>query len=155
MMKRGLIFAAAALLAAPALAADQVSLVSEVFVEKVVVAPNGRASTLLKQPDVVMPGDNLVFIVKYRNQGSQSARNFILTNPMPNAVAFREAAGEAALFSVDGGKSWGRLSELKVQGSDRRLRSARPDDVTHVRWAFRQPLPAGASGKVTFRGTVR
>jgi uncharacterized repeat protein (TIGR01451 family) len=155
MMKQGLIFAAAALLAAPALAANQVSLVSEVFVEKVVVAPNGRASTLLKQPDVVMPGDNLVFVVKYRNEGAQSARNFILTNPMPNAVAFREAAGEGALFSVDGGKSWGRLGELKVQGSDRRLRSARPDDVTHVRWAFRQPLPAGASGKVTFRGTVR
>ena len=157
MINQGLIIAAIASLAsaAPAVAAGRVSLASEVFVEKIVVGPDGRANTLLKQPEVVMPGDNLVFILKYRNQGSEAARNFILTNPMPSAVAFREAAGDGALFSVDGGKKWGQLGELKVQGSDRSFRAARPDDVTHVRWAFRQPLPAGATGKVTFRGTVR
>ena len=157
MIKQGLIFAATACgaIAAPAFAADRVSLASEVFVEKIVVGPDGRANTLLKQPEIVMPGDNLVFILKYRNQGNEAARNFILTNPMPSAVAFREATGAGALFSVNGGKNWGLLGELKVQGSDRSFRAARPDDVTHVRWAFRQPLPAGATGKVSFRGTVR
>jgi uncharacterized repeat protein (TIGR01451 family) len=146
-----------ALLLSPglALAADSVTLASEVFVEKTVTAPDGRARILLDQPKLVMPGDNLVFVLKYRNDGTAPATNFSVTNPMPSAVAFREAPGNLAQYSVDGGHIWGFLSNLKVQEDDGRWRSARPEDVTHVRWTFRQPLPAGASGKLTFRGAVR
>jgi uncharacterized repeat protein (TIGR01451 family) len=138
-----------------ALAADSVSLASEVFVEKAVTAPDGRTRIMLDQPKLVMPGDNLFFVLKYRNDGTAPAANFSVTNPMPSAVAFREAPGNQAQYSVDGGHVWGLLSNLKVRDSDGRWRSAHPEDVTHVRWTFRQPLPVGASGKLTFRGAVR
>jgi uncharacterized repeat protein (TIGR01451 family) len=138
-----------------ALAADSVTLASEVFVEKAVVAPDGRTRIMLDQPKLVMPGDNLVFVLKYRNEGNAPAAHFSVTNPMPSAVAFREAPGNLAQYSVDNGRNWGSLATLRVQEQDGRWRSARPEDVTHVRWTFRQPLPVGASGKLTFRGAVR
>ena len=28
-------------------------------------------------------------------------------------------------------------------------------DVTHVRWAFSQPIPAGGEGRLSFRGIVK
>ena len=136
-------------------AADAVNLASEVFIEKTVQGEDGRPFTTLDKPDRVMPGDNLVFVLKYRNTGREAARNFSVTNPLPRAVAFRETPNGMAQFSVDSGQNWGVLSQLRIRDNSGRLRSARPDDVTHVRWTFRQPLPSGASGKLTFRGTVR
>lgn len=136
-------------------ASDAVSLSSEVFVEKTVTGDDGKTRILLDQPKLVMPGDNLVFVLKYRNASAEPAANFSVTNPLPAAVSFRDTGGEKALYSVDGGRNWGMISTLKIRERTGRLRSARPDDVTHVRWTFRQPLPAGATGKLTFRGTVR
>ena len=136
-------------------AADAVSLTSEVFVEKTVTDDDGKTRILLDQPKLVMPGDNLVFVLKYRNGGTTPAANFSVTNPLPSAVSFRDTGGGAALYSVDGGRNWGTLSHLRIREGTSRWRSARPDDVTHVRWTFRQPLPAGATGKLSFRGTVR
>ncbi len=141
--------------ASAAQAADSITLASQVFVEKTVTGPDGRTQVQLNQPTRVMPGDDLVFVLKYRNAGQAPAKNFSVTNPLPRAVAFRETAGGSALYSVDGGRNWGALPALQVRAEHGRLRLARPDDVTHVRWTFRQPLPAGASGKLTFRGTVR
>jgi hypothetical protein len=78
----------------------------------------------------------------------------MVTNQMPPAVVFQHA-GNGALVSVDGGKSWGALSTLFIAEHNGRRRSARPEDVTHIRWQLNQPVPAGGAGKLTFRGTVR
>ena len=154
-MNRILLFIALMMSPGFALAANGVSLTSEVFLEKAVVGSDGRPAILLDQPKLVTPGDNLVFVLRYENKSAAPATNVSVTNPLPAAVSFREAPGRLALYSVDGGHNWGTLSALKVRERDGRFRAARPDDVTHVRWTFRQPLPAGASGKLTFRGTVR
>ncbi len=136
-------------------ASSSVSLASQVFVEKAVTDDDGRTRIVLDEPKQVTPGDNLVFVLRYRNTGEEPATNFSVTNPLPKAVSFREAPGNGARFSVDGGKNWGTLNALVIHGSDGHARRARPDDVTHVRWTFRQPLPAGRAGQITFRGTVR
>jgi uncharacterized repeat protein (TIGR01451 family) len=152
---RGIAILIALIGASAAQAADSVMLASEVFVEKIVTGSDGRPQVLLQQPKRVMPGDDLVFVLKYRNAGQAPAKNFSVTNPLPRAVSFRETTQKSAVYSVDGGRIWGALPALQVRADDGRLRLARPDDVTHVRWTFRQPLPAGASGKLSFRGTVR
>ena len=59
------------------------------------------------------------------------------------------------LVSVDGGRQWGSLSELTVAETDGTRRAAQPADVTHVRWAFDKPVPAGGTGKLLFRGVVK
>jgi uncharacterized repeat protein (TIGR01451 family) len=143
------------LLPTSAWAADNVRLSSEVFVEKMETAPSGKARIVLHQPKLVVPGDRLVFVLSYRNEGATTATNFTVTNPMPSAVSFAEAPGALAQYSVDNGRVWGALASLKLRESDGKWRAARPDDVTHVRWILTQPLPSGSGGKLTFRGIVR
>jgi uncharacterized repeat protein (TIGR01451 family) len=145
------------LLFAPAIARanDAVALESMVFVEKTVKQPNGVTKTILEAPKIVVPGDKLVFILKYRNTGTQAANHFVVTNPMPSAVAFQSAPTDGAQVSVNGGRDWGQLNELKVKESDGFWREARPEDVTHVRWPMSKPIAAGATGRLSFRGIVR
>lgn len=138
-----------------AIAADNVALSSTVFVEKTVADPGGRSRTILTEPKVVLPGDRLIFVLNYRNVGSAPANNFIVTNPLPGAVAFQGTADQRASVSIDGGRIWGKLAELRVREGDGSVRSARPEDVTHVRWALTGKVPVGAQGKLSFRGIVR
>ena len=72
-------------LAAPAaaLAADEVRLTSEVFVERNVPQPDGTVRKVREAPNVVTPGDTLIFILSYRNEGAAAATGFVVTNPMP------------------------------------------------------------------------
>lgn len=152
---RSLIILFGLLMPAAAIAADNVALTSEVFVEKTTRDAQGRTVTTLQEPKVVVPGDRLVFMLKYKNQGAAPATNFVLTNPLPEAVTFEGTSDTGAEVSVDGGKSWGQLSALKVKAADGSMRAAQTADVTHVRWAVKSPIPAGAQGKLSFRGTVK
>ena len=136
-------------------AANDVALTSNVFVEKSVAQPDGRKRLVLEEPRVVVPGDKLVFVLNYKNVGGKPANDFVVTNPMPGAVAYQGTGDAGAIVSIDGGKSWGLLSALKVHNRDGSVRGAYPEDVTHVRWAMKSAIPVGAAGKFSFRGVVR
>ncbi|WP_106639447.1 DUF11 domain-containing protein [Allosphingosinicella vermicomposti] len=144
----------AALLPASAFA-NNVQLESQVFVERIVTGPDGKEQTALQEPKVVTPGEKLVFELNYKNTGSKPADDFVVTNPMPAAVSYAGGESDGSVVSVDGGKTWGPLASLKVAGTDGVERAAQASDVTHVRWTFAQAIPAGAQGKLTFRGTVK
>ncbi len=153
-MKRLILTLAALCAPYSAIAAEKVELSSDVYVEKVSHDANGRKSVVLEKPLKVVPGDRLVFILKYRNVGDRTAENFVVTNPMPSAVAFQETLDGTELVSIDGGKNWGRLKDLRVRmGSG--YRDAVPEDVTHIRWNINDDISAGSQGKLTFRGVVR
>jgi uncharacterized repeat protein (TIGR01451 family) len=136
-------------------AGGNVSLSSDVFVERVKPGPDGKPAVVREAPGVVTPGDKLVFELGYRNSGAQPATGFALTDPIPESVTFAGSESPGATFSVDGGKSWGPLASLKVRAADGTARPATRADVTHIRWSFAQAIPAGASGKVSFRGVVK
>jgi uncharacterized repeat protein (TIGR01451 family) len=150
-----LILLLAALTPGSALAANQVALDNHVFVERVSVDAEGKQRILLEEPKVVVPGDRLVFVLNYRNAGAQPADKFVVTNPMPSAVRFADAGDARPFVSVDGGKQWGLLSDLSVPTADGTRRAAQPADVTHIRWAFQNPIPVGGTGKLMFRGVVK
>ena len=40
-------------------------------------------------------------------------------------------------------RGWGQLDQLTVAMADGTRRAAQPNDVTHIRWAFQKPIPAG------------
>lgn len=138
-----------------ALAADPVSLTSEVLVEHVKQEADGSSKIVREQPGVVTPGDKLVFLVSYRNGGAVPASGFVVTNKIPDQIAFSGGESEGAIVSVDGGKSWGPLASLKIANADGSQRPATQDDVTHIRWAFAQPIAAGRAGQLSFRGVVK
>lgn len=143
-------------LAAPSLAtaAQPLDLTNQVFVERMKVTADGQTKISLAEPSKIQPGDQLVFVLNYHNPNSTASRNLFVTNPLPPAVIYQHASKGAAV-SVDGGKNWGTLGRLSVVGADGKRRSARSDDVTHIRWQLDQPIPAGGAGKLTFRGVVR
>jgi uncharacterized repeat protein (TIGR01451 family) len=154
-MTKILFFVLACLAPVAASAADSVSLASEILVERTRTDAAGKSAIVREAPKVVTPGDKLVFLLSYRNAGSAPATGFTVTNPVPAAVAFSGADGDGVDLSVDGGKSWGALASLKIAQADGTSRPARPDDITHVRWTFAQPIPAGGTGQLSFRGIVR
>lgn len=135
-------------------AADNVSLTSKVLVERVKPGADGKPVTVREEPGVVTPGDRLVFVLGYRNGGTEPATGFTLTNPIPPSVAFAGTDDASAVVSVDGGKSWGALAALKVVQADGTSRAAVAADVTHIRWSFGQPIAAGSGGELSFRGVV-
>lgn len=136
-------------------AATPLELKSEVFVERRVVRSDGSNAVVLEKPNMVTPGDNLVFVVRYKNIGGSTANNFVVTNPLPAAVAFNGTSDGLEVVSVDGGKRWGILGTLRVAMRDGTMRPAMLTDVTHIKWNLNQPLTAGAEGKLIFRGIVK
>jgi len=152
-MMRLLICFAALLLPTLAWSQEQVSVKFTSFVEKPATV-NGTTKLVLQEATKVFPGDKVVYVLSYHNSGRTAASNFAITDPIPEHVVFEGTPDATALVSVDGGKSWGSLATLKV-ASATGFRAARPEDVTHVRWALKSAIPAGADGKLSFRGTVR
>jgi uncharacterized repeat protein (TIGR01451 family) len=139
---------------AVAFAANDVALTSAMFVERSVPQAGGAAKVTLEQPKSVPPGAKLVFVLTYRNQGKAAATNFTVTNPIPVGVAFDSTPDAGASYSVDGGKSWGPLTALSI-ATRAGPRAAVPEDVTHVRWVLTKPIAIGATGKLSFRGSVK
>lgn len=151
-----LIFGGFALVSATAvLAASPLQLSSDVFVERQIKRADGSNATVLEKPKLVVPGDSLVFVVKYKNVGQAPAANFSVTNPMPKAVAFNGTSDGLEIVSVDGGVNWGSLAKLSVIGKDGKNRPARMTDVTHIKWKLSKPLSVGSEGKLMFRGVVK
>ncbi len=140
---------------ASSFAATPLQISSDVFVERQIARVDGTKTVVLEKPNLVTPGDNLVFVVKYKNVGGATASNFVVTNPLPSAVTFNGTADGLEVVSIDGGKSWGILNSLRVTQTDGTARPAQRSDVTHIKWNLNQPLTAGAEGKLIFRGVVK
>jgi uncharacterized repeat protein (TIGR01451 family) len=145
----------ASLAATAAMAASPVQLSSEIFVEKMQKRADGSSAVTLLAPKLIVPGDQLVFVVRYKNVGAQAATGFTVTNPLPKAVAFSGTSDGNEIVSIDGGQNWGKLSQLSIKQAGGKARPALMTDVTHLKWNMNQPLTAGAEGKLIFRGVVR
>lgn len=150
-----MIFAAALIAtSSSAIAAPgQVVMQGDVRLEKIVVE-KGASRVELQEPNVVVPGDKLLFTTRYTNSGSSAVQNFVVTNPLPSAVRLVADNTGGYTVSVDGGKTWGALASLKVSDSKGGLRAATELDVTHLRWVIAN-ISAGASGKVEYHAIVR
>jgi hypothetical protein len=134
------------ILAAPNAAQAQgaVAIDSAVFVERVgedserVLAPARRLTR----------GDRVVYVLDWK--GPTGNTGFVVTNPLPRAVAYQGSAHEDEEVSADGGQTWGRLGSLRVAG-----RLAVAEDVTHVRWRIAPPVAARGSGRIAYSAIVR
>ena len=152
---KSVLIAAAFLSGSSAFAKAPLQLASDIFVEREQTKAAGSKAVTLAKPTTVIPGDSLVFVVEYKNVGDKPATDFVVTNPMPRAVRFAGSSDGLEVVSVDGGKSWGFLSTLKMAKPDGTQRAATLADVTHVKWNLKQTLAPGQGGKLVFRGVVK
>ena len=147
-------FAVAAALAAPQ-AYARVELFNEVHRVDRYVDDKGRVQRRLVAPNQVAPGDELRYLVRFTNTGSDNvdAGSVVITNSIPGNTVYLEgtAAGEAAqiLYSIDAGAQFGSPLSLRVgQGASEAAANAR--DYTTIRWVYAPSLPPGATGTVSF-----
>jgi len=125
-------------------ALSNVRLANAVFVERV-QAGNVRR---LEPIDRLSRGDRVVTVVSWQSSGARGG--FTVTNPLPRAIAFQSSAGGDEEISVDGGRNWGRLGTLGIDG-----RIATPEDVTHIRWRVAPRTAARGRGQIAYSGIVR
>lgn len=129
-----------------------VALDTQTFVERVQTDLNGRTRRILSSPARLVRGDQLVFVVNWRNRGVRPLRDLALSVPGTVRIQPDESSMEV---SVDGGVRWGRLGDLWLTTLPGGVRRATAEDVTHVRWAMPGPVQPGTGGRISYRGTVR
>lgn len=131
----------------PAMAQPTVALDSAVFVEK--TKPSGNREVRTLEPvSRLSRGDRVVTLVTWYRLGGNGA--FTVTNAMPQSLAYQGSAEGTEEVSVDGGKSWGHLGDMRF-GS----RMATTEDVTHVRWHVSQIAAQTGTGRIAYAGLVR
>jgi len=134
-----------------------VKIESSIRVERTEEPVEGTLVTTLLDPAKVkvIPGDKLLFTNSYHNIGANDVTGFVVNNPVHGSVTFVEALEDWALVSVDGGQSFGKLSELSVIDAENASQPAKASDVTHIRWVLPTPIAPGTSGELRFRGIVK
>jgi hypothetical protein len=136
------------------LAANEVAVVNEIFVEKTVPAAPGKTRAVLVAAKSGPPGSKLVFSTTYRNQSKLPIRGIVLNSPALDNLLFDGLLGPGEV-SIDGGKTWGALTTLKVRTANGGVRPAQNVDVTHVRMVVPGVAGPGSSGKLSYRVIVK
>lgn len=146
--------AAWAMMAPAALAKPDLRVERQMFVEHVHTDINGRPRRILASASRAAPGDHLVFVVHWRNEGSEPVQGIALTNPVPRGALLTEA-DPAMQVSVDGGTRWGRLEDLWLPTPLGGTRRAVPADITHLRWPTPSRLSPGETARLSYRAMMR
>lgn len=139
----GLALATAAVPSA-ATASPNVATDSAVFIER----QQSGAGRMLEPAGSLARGDRVVTILRWYRLGGNGG--FVITNPVPQAITYQKSSRPDEIVSVDGGRSWGRLGDLRIG-----TRMATPEDVTHVRWRISARHSAIGKGQVAYSGIVR
>lgn len=154
-----IVIAMVALTAAWAYAQGHIQLKSAALVEKEVFNEEGRKELRQVPAAKVLPGTEVIFMTYYHNTSNDVAENAVITNPVPEHMIYTKgsARGQGAriTFSVDGGTTYDLPTKLFVYDASGRKFPARPQDYTHIRWSFGEPLPPGAKGEVSFRAILQ
>jgi uncharacterized repeat protein (TIGR01451 family) len=153
----------AVLLALPAASWAQskghIKLTSVAEVEKEVFNQEGKKVIKRVPASKVLPGSEVIFTTRYENVSKQKAENAVITNPVPEHMLYKQnsagGTGARVMFSIDNGKSYNIPNQLFIMDAAGRKFPARPKDYTHIRWTFKNPLPSGAKGEVSFRAILK
>ena len=141
----------------PSLVFAEVSLTTEAFKIVPVTQADGTVMEEWQAPEKVVPGDKVGYRITYSNNGKDAAESIVINNPVPDATSYiansATGAGSVITYSVNGGQSFAKASELTVteQGE---TRAAKAEDYSHIRWQLTNPVEAGASGKVELKVRV-
>lgn len=134
-------------------------LVAEQVVERALVSvdANGQSVKTYEIATEVAPGDEVRYRLAYQNAGDTAADAVSLVMPVPSEVTYLEASASGAdseiTYSADGGVSFVAREALMVdEGSTARLATA--SEITHIRWAFAEPIVAASSGSVSFSAVL-
>lgn len=132
-----------------------IKLVAEVEVRS---THEGQDTVRLVPADRLVPGDEVIYTLQIRNTSPHAIPAPTVTNPIPaHTVYVADSAvgpGAEVSYSADGGHSFDRPENLQVVEAGR-LRSASPEDYTHIRWKLKNTLQPKSTAFARFRATVK
>lgn len=140
-------------------AGENIRFESQAEVEVAQVNARGEKVMVRQPANLLQPGEIAIYTNSFTNLGTQPADKLVISNPVPAGTEYLGGSatetGADLLFSVDGGKSFGKPAELTVPDGRGGKRPAEPKDYTTLRWTMRTPLQPGATGVVEFRVRVK
>ena len=129
--------------------------------ETEVVETNTKGEQTVKRVAAtkVVPGSDVIYTITAKNNGTETADNIIVTNPIPQHTSYVDGSAAGAntviTFSVDGGKTYDAPQKLTVKDAAGKSRAATAEDYTHVRWTFQVNLDPGQAADVWYRTRVK
>ena len=125
----------------------------------VIVNKAGKKSYKFIPAAKVLPGEIVQYNTFFENISNKPATGINIVNPIPKHTVYLPNSAQGkntqSVFSVDGGKHYGRAGTLKVRGNDGKLHPAKPSDYTHIRWQYHGSLAPKAKQAVAFRVRLR
>jgi uncharacterized repeat protein (TIGR01451 family) len=124
----------------------------------VVIKKGGKKSYEFLPASKVLPGETVQYNTYFENISNKPADNINIVNPIPKHLVYlpNSAQGKNTqiVFSVDGGKHYGKAGTLKVRGNDGKLYPAKPSDYTHIQWHYLGNLAPKSGQAVGFRARL-
>jgi uncharacterized repeat protein (TIGR01451 family) len=125
-------------------------------VEQEVVNAKGEKTKALVPAGKVIPGTEVVWTVTANNVCKQPSDKVTINNAVPEHMTLVPGSatgpGSDVTYSVDG-KTFAAAGQLTVQENGA-TRPARAEEYKHIRWEFKNSLPAGASAFARFRALL-
>lgn len=121
----------------------------DIYIEKPSPDNNHIVRKISADRQSVSNGDVIVYVVTYRNIGTQNAHNFAVTNKLPAGLAFLNSTRNVQV-SFDKGRNWQGIASSSWL---RKTKSSAIDNITHLRWII-PFLAKGETGQVSFRAKI-
>jgi uncharacterized repeat protein (TIGR01451 family) len=124
----------------------------------VIVNKDGKKTYEFLPAAKVLPGETVQYNTVFENISNKPADNINIVNPIPKHLVYlpNSAHGKNTkiMFSVDGGKHYGKAGTLIVRGNDGKLYPAKPSDYTHIQWQYLGKLPPKIRQAVGYRARL-
>ena len=135
------------------------ALTAEQKVYKLVEKTNalGQISTSRTSAELVTPGEKIVYVLAYTNDKVEPADDIVLTMPIPPDVTYMEGSAETktAKLEYSAGDGFNARDAVMVIGDDGAMRTARAEELTHVRWTVIAAVAPGQSGELSFKAALK
>lgn len=144
----------------PALAQNDVQFTIVAEQEVVEIDSNGKKRIRTVPAETVVPGEEVIYTIFFKNTSNTALGNIAVTDPIPSDMRYIAGSafgsGTSISYSVDGGNNYGQPTELQVQERQTgRVRMARPDDYTHIKWLYQNTLKPSDKAFVSFKAVLK
>lgn len=112
-------------------------------------------------PEALLPGDVVVYRLRFTNQRPDSVRQVVFQNAVPAGLEYVDGSAGAdradviVEFSVDGGATYSATPQTEVMVEGRpEMRPAPPETYTHIRWTLSGWLASEAELTAEYRARL-
>jgi uncharacterized repeat protein (TIGR01451 family) len=136
------------------------SIETKIEVKKVeVTTVYGKKKLQEVKADKVLPGDELIYTIYFKNVDRIPVDHIRITDPIPKGTVYKDGsafgAGTDITFSVDGGNTYDAPDNLTVTNAKGETRRAQASDYTDILWIFKPKLLPGKTGTAQFRVIIK